>query len=174
MIGRLHDLSFTRTGEQIISLAVREDFGERFDELKDFDLDIEIKKHREKRSLSMNAYFHVLVNKIAAKKKLGDDEVKKKLVLEYGALAKADDGVTVGFKLPISVNVDDIYPYCRCFDTREENNVVFNCYLVYKRTRHMDTEEFSRLIDGAIYEATELGIETATPEEIAKMKALGV
>ena len=37
MIGRLHDLSFTRTGEQIISLTVREDFGERFDELKGFD-----------------------------------------------------------------------------------------------------------------------------------------
>lgn len=174
MIGRLHDLSFTRTGEQIISLTVREDFGERFDELKDFDLDIEIKKHREKRSLNMNAYFHVLVNKIAAKQKLGDDEVKKNLVLEYGALAKDDDGVTVGFKLPISVNVDDIYPYCRCFDTRTEGGVSFNCYLVYKRTRMMDTEEFSRLIDGTIYEAQILGIETATPEEIAKMKALGV
>lgn len=174
MIGRLHDLSFTRTGEQIISLTVREDFGERFDELKGFDLDIEIKKHREKRSLNMNAYFHVLVNKIAARQKLGDDEVKKNLVIEYGALARDENGSIVGFKLPITVHVDDIYPYCRCFDTREENGVTFKCYLVYKHTHQMDTDEFSRLIDGTIYEAKELGIETATPDEIAKMKALGV
>lgn len=174
MIGRLHDLSFSRTGEQIISLTVREDFGDKFDELKDFDLDIEIKKHREKRSLNMNAYFHVLVNKIAAKQKLGDDEVKRNLVIEYGALAKDEDGVTVGFKLPVSVNVDEIYPYCRCFDTRYEGGVTFNCYLVYKHTHQMNTEEFSRLIDGTIYEAKELGIETATPEELERIKALGV
>ena len=174
MIGRLKDLSFTRTGEQIISLTVREDFREKFDELKDFDLDVEIKRYREKRSLNMNAYFHVLVNKIAAKRKLGDDEVKRALVIDYGALAKDADGVTVGFKLPESVDVDDIYPYCRCFDTRTEGGVTFNCYMVYKRTRMMDTEEFSRLIDGAIYEAQNLGIETITPEEVAKMKALGV
>ena len=174
MIGRLKDLSFARTGEQIISLTVREDFREEFDELKDFDLDIEIKKHREKRSLNMNAYFHVLVNKIAAKRKLGDDEVKRALVIEYGALAKDATGQTVGFKLPESVDVNDIYPYCRCFDIREEGGKMFKCYLVYKQTHKMDTLEFSRLIDGAIYEAKNLGIETETPEEVARMKALGV
>ena len=50
MTGRLKDLSFGRNGEQIITLAVDADFTERFDELKDFDVDIEIKKHRKMRS----------------------------------------------------------------------------------------------------------------------------
>lgn len=53
-----------------------------------------------------------------------------------------------------------------------ENGKEFRCYLLYKRTRYMDTAEMARLIDGAIYEAKELGIETDPPEKIAKLKSL--
>lgn len=45
-----------------------------------------------------------------------------------------------------------------------------NCYLVYKDTSKMDTKEFSHLIDGAIDEAKALGIETDTPEQLARYK----
>lgn len=172
MIGKLKSLTFERNGDSVITVTVRSDFGDQFDELKDFDVDVEIKRHREKRSLSANAYFHVLVNKIAAVQKISDDEVKRSLVLDYGALAKDADGVTVGFKLPASVDVNNIYPYAKCFDTRTENGKDFNCYLVYKHTHELDTAEMSRLIDGTVTEAKELGIETATPEELAKMKSL--
>lgn len=34
----------------------------------------------------------------------------------------------------------------------------------------MDTKEFSHLIDGAINEAKALGIETDTPEQLARYK----
>lgn len=131
---------------------------------------VDIKQYREKRSLDANAYFHVLVNGIAAVMHLGDYEVKKSLVLEYGTLAKDADGVTVGFKLPVTVDVDTIYDYAKVFKVVEEGGKLFNCYLVYKRTRHMDTKEFCRLIDGAIFVAKELGITTDTPEQLAKYK----
>lgn len=170
MIGRLKDLTFGRNGEQNITVTVRSDFKERFDELKDVDVDIEIKKHRKRRSLSANAYFHVLVNKIAERQGLGDAEIKVNLVCEYGALAKDEDGSTVGFKLPSSVKVSTIYPYVRCFDTRTEGGKMFNCYLVYKQTHLMDSKEMARLIDGAIYVAKDLGIETDTPEQLARYK----
>lgn len=38
------------------------------------------------------------------------------------------------------------------------------------RTEAMDTKEFSHLIDGAIDEAKALGIETDTPEQLARYK----
>lgn len=79
-------------------------------------------------------------------------------------------GRTIGFKLPTSVDVDLIYPYVKCFDTRQENGVTFNCYLVYKETHKMDTSEMAKLIDGAINVARELGIETDTPAQLAKYK----
>lgn len=170
MIGRLIDLSIGMNRKQRITIEVDQDFRDDFDRLKDAELDVEIKKHREKRSKSANAYFHVLVNKIAAERGGSEQSVKENLVLEYGALAKDGDGLTVGFKLPSSVDVSTIYPYTKCFDTRIENGKEFRCYLVYKSTRDMNTKEMARLIDGAIEEARELGIETDTPEQLARYK----
>lgn len=170
MRGRLVDLAFGLNGRQRITVEVTQDFREDFDRLREADLDIEIKKHREKRSKSANAYFHVLVNKIAAERGGSEDAVKESLVVQYGALAKDDDGLTVGFKLPASVDVGTIYPYVKCFDTREEGGKLFKCYLVYKQTRFMDSKEMARLIDGAIEVAKELGIETDTPEQLARYK----
>jgi hypothetical protein len=170
MKGRLIDLSFGMNRKQRITVEVDADYRNEFDRLKEADLDIEIKKHRKRRSLSANAYFHVLVNKIAEAQGLGNDEIKTSLVCEYGSLAKDKDGSTVGFKLPESVDVTTIYPYVKCFDTRIEGGKTFNCYLVYKQTHLMDSKEMARLIDGAVYTAKDLGIETDTPEQLAKYK----
>jgi len=70
--------------------------------------------------------------------------------------------------LPVSVDVSHIYPYTKCFDTRTERGKEFNCYLVYKQTSLMDSAEMARLIDGAVREARELGIDTDTPEQISR------
>ena len=124
------------------------------------------------RSLNANSYFHLLVNKIAAKTRASDDEVKKDMVLRYGAVLTGDDNGPIGLKLPAKNDPDAIYPYCKLFDTRTDNGVDFNCYVLYKRTHTLNTSEMARLIDGVVDEAKELGIETETPERIAKMKSL--
>lgn len=171
MTGRLIDIAFSLGGKQRITLEVDSDFRDIWDKLHlEQLLDIEIKKHRNKRSRSANAYFHVLVNKIAAETGESDDNVKERLVVAYGAVARDKDGCTVGFKLPASVDVHGIYRYTRCFDTRMESGKQFCCYLVYKDTSKMDSKEFSHLIDGAIEEAKTLGIETDTPEQLARLK----
>jgi hypothetical protein len=131
---------------------------------------ITVADETKKRSLDANAYFHVLVGEIAAVLRIGEDEAKKNLVLDYGTIARDDEGVPIGFKLPVSVRVETIYDYAKLFKTVEEGGKSFNCYLVYKRTRDMFSNEFSRLLDGAITEAKELGIETATPAELTRMK----
>lgn len=172
MLGRLLDLTIGINGKQRVTLEVDRDFREEFDALHDSELSIEIKKYRKRRSLSANAYFHVLVNKIAQVEGSREDAIKVRLVLEYGALMRDEDGNTVGFKLPVTVDASKIYPYTKCFDTREENGKLFRCYLVYKETHTMDSKEMAHLIDGAVSEAKELGIETDTPEQIAKYKDL--
>ena len=45
MIGKLKDITFARSGEQIISFATTMDYTEEFDALKDYDVDVEIRKH---------------------------------------------------------------------------------------------------------------------------------
>ena len=170
MVGRLVDLTYGINRKQRLTIELDGDFRDKFDELNGKDLDVEIKKHRERRSKNANAYFHILVGKIAAERGLGETEVKRSLVTEYGAQATNKDGTVIGFKLPASVDVDQIYPYTKCFDEREEDGKLFKCFLVYKETHTMDTKEMSRLVDGAVKEARDLGIETDTPEQLARYK----
>jgi hypothetical protein len=170
MRGRLSDLNIGLNGKHRITIEIDKDFRDDYDRLQGVDVTIEIKRYRPRRSLTANAYFHLLLNKIAEQQGLGSEEIKKNLVCEYGPLAKDAEGHTVGFKLPASVDVGSIYPYVKCFDTREENGKLFNCYLVYKQTHLMDSGEMARLIDGTINDARELGIETDTPEQLARFK----
>lgn len=111
MTGRLVDMAFTLGGKQRVTLEINGDFREIWDKLhQEPVLDVEIKKHREKRSLSANAYFHVLCNKISAETGESEDAVKRRLVVSYGALARDKDGKPVGLKLPPTVDPSDFTP----------------------------------------------------------------
>jgi len=172
MKGRLIDLSYGRNKRPRLTIEVCGDVGEMYDKLKDCDIDISIKKHREKRSLDANAYFHVLVNDIATAIGASDDEVKAQLVVQYGVPKRDADGQIVGFRLPASVDVDKIYPYTRYLNDITDGDKVFSRYMVYKHTSDMDSAEMSRLIDGAIFEAKKYKIDTDTPNQKAKWKGI--
>lgn len=132
-------------------------------------LSVEISEFKEKRTLSANAYFHLLVDKIAKALGSSEEDVKKALVLDYGTIATDESGIKIGFKLPKQTDVSLVCKYAKQFDTRTENGLEFNCYIVYKETHTLDKAEMAKLIDGTVYEAQQLGIETKTPNQIAEM-----
>ena len=168
MKAKLIDFALSFNRKQRLTVELEGDFREKYDELSAVDVSIEIKKWREPRSKDANAYFHLLVNKIAEHQGLGNDEVKKNLVLEYGTLAKDDDGNTLGAMLPSSADMEDFYPYAKWYKSMEMDGKKYDCYLFYKRTHTLDTKEMSRLIDGTVYVAKNLGIDTDTPEQVAR------
>lgn len=170
MTGRIIDISRSLDGKQRITLEVDADFREQYQQLKDQLLDVEIQKHRDKASRNARGYLHVLINKIARAKGISEEEVKHGLVLDYGALAKDDDGQNIGFKLPAKTNVDKLWKYTKCFNSRWENGTLFKFYLVYKETKYYDSKEMADLIDGAIWEAKQLGIETDPPEVLERYR----
>ena len=88
-----------------------------------FDLKITMKQYRENRSLNANAYFHLLVNKIAEKLNIGNDECKIKMNLEYGTVARNVDNTKVGIKVPYGTKVEQFYPYCLKFGECIENGI---------------------------------------------------
>ena len=169
MRGRLVDLSLGFNHKQRVTIELDSDFRNEFEKLRESDVSVEVKKWRQKRSLDANAYFHCLVGKISEAMNLGFEEVKTNLVTEYGAFERDDEGLKVGFKLPASVDVAKIYRYVKHFGTRVENGKVFNCYIVFKHTHLMDSKEMSRLIDGTVQEAKQLGIETLPPYKLAAL-----
>lgn len=167
MKGRIIDYSVGMNQRQRITLELDTDFREGYEKLKTEELEIGIKKWRNKRSRDANAYFHVLVNEIALATGESDDEVKRRLVVEYGTVARDIDGGIVGFKLPDNVNVEAIYPYTKWIKDVTENGKVYSCYVVYKHSSDMDTKEMSHLIKGTIREALELNIDTDAPSKAA-------
>lgn len=139
------------------------------DEFADKTISLDPKKWQEDRSVRSNAYFHELIGKIAEKRHLGFDEVKRMMVCEYGTACRDDTGHTVGAMLPYETDPTAYYPYCKWYDTREVHGKVFNCFMFMKATHELDQAEFNRLIEGVVFEAKELGIETLTPEELRSM-----
>lgn len=125
--------------------------------------------YKESRSLNANAYFHVLVDKIAEKMQLGADEIKVKMVLEYGTMA-TECGEPVIVALPKSANISEYWTYAKWIaDFIAKNGKPYSQYVFYKHTRTLDKSEMARLINGVVYEAQELGIETRTPDELASL-----
>ena len=171
MIGKLVDCNIGMNRKHRLTFEMEGDARVWYDQYHTEErLDIDIRPHKEKRSNNANAYFHVLVNKIARAIGQSDDEVKNQLIINYGPLLKDKNGINVGFKLPKSIDANILYPHVRCFDTRLEGNTMFCCYLAYKGTSMMNTAEMAQLIDGAITAAQELGLETDTPAHLSRYK----
>ncbi len=172
LTGKISNVSFSYEGKPLVTLELNERNSalEMVDELRGLDvLNIKIDKFKKKRSLDANAYFHVLVNKIAAKTKASDDEVKRTLVCRYGTLARDESGSLIGAMIPYGQSIDAFYPYTRNYKTSYVDGKLCECYLFYKRTRDLDTLEFTQLLEGTISEAKELGIETRPEEEVTSM-----
>jgi uncharacterized protein YjiK len=64
------------------------------------------------------------------------------------------------------------YLHTSCVKISEENGKEVYFYKVYRGTHTYDTKEMAKLIDGTIQECKNVGIETATSDEIAHMQML--
>jgi hypothetical protein len=165
MKGRIKSFSYDMTSrKQLVTFEIDSDFREGYERLKGLDLEIRAQKWRERRSNDANAYFHVLVNAIAINRGLPDEEVKRQLVEDYGVVDRDENG-PVGFMLRDGIDPHRAARYVRFYKTVERDGKRFNCYLLLKATHEMDSKEMSRLIEGTIETAKELGIDTDTPEQ---------
>lgn len=156
--------------EQRDILAVQNELMNILPEIKEKPYICEIKQFRKRRSLDANAYFHVLVDKIAKENKKSAEEVKISLNLDYGTIARDENGLKVGFKALDGVPIEKFFKYAKPIGYEIENGKKFIKYIVYKETHTLDSAEMAFLIDGAIQEAKQYGIETLTPAELETLK----
>lgn len=170
MRGRLVDLAFGLNRKQRITVEVDDDFRGIYDKLKESDITVEIKKFRNKRKLDANAYAWVLIDKIAATLSIKKLEVYRSAIRDIGgvsdtvcilegAVDKFREGWEkqgIGWQTDV---MDSKMPGCK--------NVV-----VYYGSSSYDTKQMSLLIDHLVQDAKALGIETATPDQIARYKEL--
>jgi hypothetical protein len=134
----------------------------------DKKLSIEIKPYREKRSLDANAYFHVLVGKIADTLTISKARAKNVAVCKYGQPQLLPDGNAMIYKTNAPVEFMLEQESIHCIPVKYLDDAIF--YKVYRGSSTYDTKEMSSLIDGTVADAQELGIQTATPDELRVMK----
>lgn len=136
-------------------------------------LRIKMSKWSEKRSLDANAYFHVLVGKIAEQLRISKIRCKNELIARYGQVEYVDD-VPVVIKTNIQPEQMWEQEFLHCFPCKvsieNDKEVIF--YRVYRPTHTYSSIEFFHLLDGTIEDAKALGIETMTPAETERIKAL--
>ena len=167
MRGRLVDLSFGMNRKQRITIEVDTDFREDFDRLKDTELDVEIKKHRNRRSLSANAYAWVLIDKIAAALSIDKEKVYSEAIRNIGGVSEIvcvrDSALD---RLRASWAAHGIG-----WQTETMPSKIQGCtnVILYFGSSTYDTKQMSLLIDHLVQDAKALGIETMPPNELARL-----
>lgn len=132
------------------------------------DYNVIIKKLAKKRSLDANGYLWVLCTKIAEVIGSSKDEVYEDMLKHYGQIYQDENGQHITMTVLSIVDVRKLPGHWLEY----KNNDKFTSYLMLKGSSEYDTQEMARLLDGVVYEAKELGIQTETPDEIARMKHL--
>lgn len=118
------------SGKFRLTFEIDDDVSGQIDGIADKPLRIKAAQWREKRSLDSNAYYWVLLSKLAEDLHISKPRAHNIMLREYGQVELVDG------------------------------------------SSRYDTAEMSHLLDGLIYECKVLGIETATPEELERMKQL--
>lgn len=172
--GRITDANIDFvSGKPKLTLTINEknDLLQGFDDLKDCEkLSIEIKPFREKRSLDANAYCWKLISEIAEKMSVPKEAVYRSAIREIGGNSEIvcvqDEAVS---KLRQGWSRNGIGWLSDTFPSKIQGctNVV-----LYYGSSTYDTHQMSRLIDNIIQDCKELGIQTDTPAQVARMKAL--
>ena len=132
-------------------------------------LTVEVKEFKAKRSLSANAYAWVLIHKLAEKLKLDSVEVYKLFIKELGIYK------------PIEIRNDAVNTFIKAWsmhglgwiaeevDSGQDGFTIINAY--YGSSTY-NTRQMTKFIENIVNECKSEGIETKTPEEIAKIPSL--
>ena len=143
----------------------------------DKPVEITAERHYPKRSMDANAYCWVLLDKLAValsddRRTVSPEEVYQQIIPNVGGNSRIlpirDDAVEEWKRIwggkGTGWTCEDMWP---CSNLSGYHNV--RCF--YGSSVY-DTKQMSRLIDLVVQECKEQGIETKTPEELARLKEL--
>lgn len=143
------------------------------DDEKEYELSV--KRISKKRSIQANNYSWELTDKLSEVMliqglKLSKDEMHAEMVLRYGQPLIDSKGEQVFLSTSQDVNINEFYPYARNVGEGTVNGKLFNHYRIFRGSHTYNTKEMSLFIKGIVEECKEHGIETMTPDEIARLK----
>ena len=155
--------------KSVVSLEI-EAGAERLVELMGKDLEAVLKPFKAHRSLDANAYFHVLCDKLRQVLNIPMAECKNHLIASYGQIEYlGEEQAIIKTNIPPETMLKNEYLHTWCVKVNTDGTYM---YRVYRGSHTYNSAEMARLISGTILECKAQGIETATPDELAKMEEL--
>lgn len=140
--------------------------------------DLSIHKNKKKRSLSSNKYYWNLVDELALKTHIPKMKIHNKYLREVG-IREQFGGKSVYMLLPDDdeteeqVLLSSTYHLAPLRQTKVgADKKIYRWYVMLKGSSDFMTDEMNMLVDLAVQDAIELGIETMTPEELAHIREL--
>lgn len=85
MRAQLHDLAVSRDGGWLLTIRTGENIGSLFDELRNADVDVTVKRFRKRRSRNANNLLWELISKIADVVGEKKEAVYRGYIRDYGA-----------------------------------------------------------------------------------------
>lgn len=158
------------SGKILLTFQIDNFNSEEVERLMSKDLRLRAVVWREKRSLDSNGYLWVLCEKIAQELNTTKDEVYELMLQRYGTLLKDDDEMPYTVTLPSHLDIGKVEGHFKLLKQSKDGK--FNAYAIIKGSSEYDSKEMSVLLSGVVEEAKEMGIDTATPEEIQRMNEL--
>ena len=141
---------------------------EEVDRLMNKDIRLKAVAWREKRGLTQNSYYWVLVDKMANVTRTTPEELHEILLHRYSTLDLLDDGKPIVITLRADIDIHLLPGHYKAYKQSEDGR--FISYMKLKGSSELDTAEFSRLLDGTISDAKEMGVEVLSPDEIERLK----
>lgn len=165
MKGRIVSMGYGLDGDLLVTLSLPRSGMEELKGLKNEDIDATFKKFRKRRSVSANSYAWSLISKIAQSMTppLSKEEVYIEMLKRYGQ----GDMVSIRKDRDSALRAFDYYEIKGEGVTHGRE---FLHVMVYVGSSKYNTKEMSIFISGIVEEARELGIETMTPMELARLE----
>ena len=137
--------------------------------MKQDKLRIKVVKYRKKRSIDANNYMWQLLSEMAPLLHTTKEELYLEELRKYGTFmylpGTDEDMERLKSLFRIVINRGDTV-----LTTPSGKEMQLHQLQCYKGSSLYNTLEMSRLIDGVVQDAQDLGIDTATPDEILEMK----
>lgn len=175
MRGRIRDI-VPLVRKTLVSLEL-DVLAAEVEKLSGKELNVSLSRYTERRSISQNAYYWVLLSKTAAKVGVSTAYMHNDILQRHPrpliiggkvahipvpdteeAMQEAMESVTYHIKAGSQV-------------MEGADGIMYRTYTLLRGSSDYDTEEMTVLLNDLIEEAKAQGIETATPAELARMRA---
>lgn len=152
--------------EQLVTILMRAERDQLYD----------LSPHKEKRSMSQNAYYWVLAGKVARALKISTARLHNTLLRDVGLVERMGDDL-IPVYLPDTDEAENKALEAETFHLKPTSQVKtgkdgkpWRCYVMLRGSHTMNTAEMSRLVDLMVQEAQAQGIETLTWKELQHMR----